>query len=321
MNYPSGNGIGIGLVSMDQDIATEIRQLKRQQKAVILAHNYQRAEIQDIADYVGDSLDLAKTATKTNAEVIIFCGVDFMGESAKILNPEKTVIIPDRNAQCPMAAMADPVALKALKKKNPAAAVVSYINTSAQIKALSDICCTSANGVAVIQSLENKEILFVPDANLGAYIKRFVTDKKIEIWPGFCPTHDEIQPNDILTIKNQHPSAEILVHPECRPEVIDIADQVFSTNGMVRYAANSKVNEFIIGTEIGLCYRLETEFPNKSFYPIPKAICPNMKKITLNKVLKSLKTLEPQLILPDNLLKKAKKPLQRMMDVGRGDHN
>ena len=304
---------------MDKEIRTHIRDLKKKHNAIILAHNYQIPEVQDIADLVGDSLDLAKKATKTDAKNIIFCGVGFMAESAKILNPDKNVIIPDINAKCPMAQMVDPEKLEQLKKEHPDAEVVAYINTTAEIKALSDICCTSSNGEKVVKSLSAEKIIFVPDRNLGAYVQRFVPDKEMILWPGMCPTHHKIRKEQIMKLKNKHPNAEILVHPECRPEIIDIADHAFSTNGMVNYAKKSDAEEFIIGTEKDLCYRLKKEIPDKTFYPLKSAVCPNMKKNNLEKVLNSLETLEPKIRLSDEIMKKAKKPLQRMMDVGRGD--
>jgi quinolinate synthase len=301
---------------MKQEI-NDILKLKKKHNAIILVHNYQIPEIQDIADFLGDSLDLAKKATTTDAENIIFCGVDFMAESAKILNPDKNVIIPDKNAKCPMAGMVDPTNLKKLKNENPDAEVVAYINTTIETKTLSDICCTSANGVNVVKSLTSDKIIFVPDKNLGAYIKRFIDDKEIIIWPGLCPTHHRIRKKQILNLKEKHQKAEILVHPECRPEIIDIADHAFSTNGMVNYVKDSDTKEFIIGTEKDLCYRLKNENPDKEFYSIKSAICPNMKKITLEKVLNSLKTLEPKVDFPEEIIKKAKKPLKRMMEIKR----
>jgi len=304
---------------LDTKIINDILKLKKKQNAIILVHNYQIPEVQDIADFLGDSLDLAKKATKTNAENIIFCGVDFMAESAKILNPEKNVILPDIDAKCPMAAMINYNNLKKLKNKHPDAEVVAYINTTAEIKTLSDICCTSANGEKVIRNVPAKKIIFVPDKNLGAYIQRSIHHKELIIWPGMCSTHHKIRKEQIMKLKDEHPKAEILVHPECRPEIIDIADHVFSTNGMVNHAKESDKKEFIIGTEEGICYRLKKENPGKEFYPIKSAICPNMKKINLEKVLNSLKTLEPKIKLSDEIMIKAKKPLQRMMDIGRGD--
>jgi len=304
---------------MNKKIISRIKELKEKNNAIILAHNYQLPEIQDIADILGDSLDLAKKAQDTDAENIIFCGVGFMAESAKILNPKKNVIIPDIDARCPMAAMVKPEDLLKVKKQHPDAKVVSYINTTAEIKAISDICCTSSSGVNVVKNMPDKKIIFVPDQNLGAYIQRFVPEKEIIIWPGFCSTHHNIRKDDIFKLKKQHKDAEVLVHPECRPEVIDIADFAFSTNGMVNHAKKSDKNEFIIVTEKELCYRLQNENPDKKFYPIKHAICPNMKKITIEKVLNSLETLEPKIALSEKIMKDAKKPLENMMNIGRGD--
>ena len=306
-------------IDMKKETINELKRLKKEKNAIILAHNYQIPEIQDIADFLGDSLGLAKKATLTDADNIIFCGVDFMAESAKILNPEKNVIHPDLDSKCPMAAMVDSKGLSALKNKYPNAEVVTYVNTSAQVKAISDICCTSSNGVKVVKSLKVDEVIFVPDENLGLYIKRFIDDKKMILWPGNCPTHHKINKDEIINLKNKHPNAEILVHPECRPEIIDIADFVYSTNGMINHAKKSDKNEFIIGTEKDLVYRMNKEIPEKKFFPLNTAICPDMKKITIKKVLNSLKTLEPKIELSDEIMKKAKKPLDRMMEIGRGD--
>jgi len=304
---------------MERPLLHKVQELKQKHHAVILAHNYQNPEIQDIADFVGDSLDLSIKATKTDAKIIVFCGVDFMAESAKILNPEKTVILPDKTANCPMAEMVDPESLTCMKQEHPDADVVAYINTTADVKALADICCTSSNGVKVVKSRTTKKIIFVPDRNLGLFIQKQVPEKEMILWPGICRTHHNITKEELLEIKKKHPNAEILVHPECRPEVIDIADHAFSTNGMVTYVKTSPKREFIIGTEKGICYRLEKENPGKKFYPVPSAICPNMKKITLEKVLKSLETLEPTIELSDEIMQKARVPLQRMMDLGRGE--
>ena len=303
-----------------KDKVERINKLKKQHNAIILAHNYQLPEIQDIADFVGDSLDLALKATKTDADVIVFCGVNFMAEAAKILNPDKKVIHPDIDSRCPMADMVDVESLGWLQRDHSDAATVAYINTTADVKAVSDICCTSSNAVKVIESLNAKKVIFIPDTNLGLYAKRFVKDKEMIIWPGMCPTHHNgIKKEDILKLKKQHPNAEIMVHPECRPEVIDIADYVFSTNGMVNHAKQSDSKEFIVGTEKELCYRLKKEKPDKIFYPIETAVCPNMKKITLDKVLLSLEKLEPQLELPTKIMEKARIPLDKMMKIGRGD--
>jgi quinolinate synthase len=300
-------------------IIARITDLREKNNAIILAHNYQLPEVQDISDLLGDSLDLSMKAKKTNADNIIFCGVDFMAESAKILNPEKNVIIPDIDARCPMANMVDLKDLEKLKNKNPDAKVVAYINTTSDVKAISDVCCTSSNGVKVVKSLKSEKVIFVPDKNLGSYIQRFVPEKQMILWPGMCTTHHRIRKQDIFKLKKEHPESEVIVHPECRPEIIDIADHVFSTNGMVNYAKKSDLEEFIIGTEKELCYRLKNENLNKMFYPIKSAICPNMKKITLEKVLNSLETLEPKIQLSEDIMERAKNPLQKMMKIGRGD--
>lgn len=304
---------------MSYDIVKQINIIKKEKNAIILAHNYQLPEIQDIADYLGDSLDLAKKASRTDAENIIFCGVDFMAESAKILNPDKNVVTPEKNATCPMANMVDPIGLKILKKRYPHAEVVAYVNTTAEIKALSDICCTSANGDKVVKTLDSKKIIFVPDKNLGSYIQRLVPDKKMILWPGFCSTHNRIKVQQIKKLKEKYPNAEVLVHPECSLEVIDFADYAYSTNGMVNHVKKSYKNEFIIGTEKELCYRLKKENPKKEIIPIKSAICPNMKKTTVEKVLNSLVSLEPKIELSDEIMEKAKKPLQKMMKIGRGE--
>ncbi len=300
---------------MNENYLDRIKELKKEKDVTILAHNYQLPEIQDIADFLGDSLELAKKATKVSSKYILFCGVNFMAESVKILNPDKIVIHPDLDSRCPMADMVDVDSLLALKKDHPDSVVVSYVNTTAKVKAVSDIVCTSANAVDIVKSIDSDKIIFVPDINLGSYIKRFVMDKEIIIWPGFCYTHYQISREDILSLKRDHPNAEIVVHPECRPEVIDIADRVFSTGGMVKYAKLSPAREFIIGTERDMTYRLEKENPNKRFYSISHAICRDMKKITVSKVLRSLETLEPRLELPDNIIKRAKIPLERMMNT------
>lgn len=301
------------------DIVDEIRKLKEEKNAVILAHNYQIPPIQDLADFVGDSLALAIQATKVNSDLIIFCGVDFMAESALILNPQKTVVHPNPQAKCPMAAMVDVEGLRIAKKENPNATVVSYVNTTAAVKTETDICCTSANAVKVIKSLDTDTVLFVPDSNLGLYAQRFLPDTKFVFWPGYCHVHQDISVEQILDLKKDHPGAEILVHPECSPDVIDSADHVFSTEGMVKHCSSSTTKEFIIGTEEGLVHRLKKENPEKVFHAIPNAICPNMKKISLENTLDALKTLEPKLVLPKEVIKKARAPLDKMVAIGRED--
>jgi quinolinate synthase len=301
------------------DEFNRIKQLKIERNAIILAHNYQRAEVQDIADFVGDSFGLARKAASSSADVIVFCGVDFMAESAAVLNPERTVLMPELSAQCPMAAMINPEALRKEKEKHPDAAVVCYVNTSAAVKAESDICCTSANSVKVVNSLEEDEIIFVPDRNLALYVADY-TEKKIIPWNGYCPTHHLILPGDILLEKEEHPEAEVLVHPECRPEVVALGDRVLSTSGMLKYAAQSETKEFIIGTEVGLLHRLRKENPGKVFIPAAKyAVCPNMKMNTLGSIVQALEKNEHIIKVPEKIRKKAKLALDRMLEVGRGD--
>ncbi|RLF39285.1 MAG: quinolinate synthase [Thermoplasmata archaeon] len=298
-----------------EKLISKIKRLKRERNIVILAHNYQPPEIQDIADFVGDSLDLSRKATKVSSKYIVFCGVNFMAESAQILNPDKIVLHPSLDARCPMADMVNIKELEKLQDENPDALTVAYINTTAETKAMADICCTSANAVHVIKKLDAKKIIFVPDRNLGSYVKRFVVDKEIMIWPGYCHTHENISKDDILRLKSKYPNAEIMVHPECRSDVIDIADFVFSTNGMVKHVRESKAKEFIVGTEKGLCYRLRKENPDKRFYEIDKAVCPDMKKITLEKILASMENLEPRVELSSNVMEMAKKPLDKMLEI------
>lgn len=302
-----------------EEMKQRILALKREKNAVILAHNYQIPDIQDIADFLGDSLALAIKAKESDADLIVFCGVDFMAETTAILNPDKKVIIPDTGAKCPLAAMVDAEGLKKLKKMHPDAAVVSYVNTTADIKALSDYCCTSANAVKVVESVPEKKVIFTPDRNLGAYVQRFVKDKEIILWPGFCATHDALTVEDFMKIKKEHPDAEIMVHPECRPEVIDIADYVFSTGGMVKHAKSSDKKEFIVGTEKEMAYRLKKENPDKEFYTIDKAICTAMKKITLKNLLKALETLSPVVEIDPEIAEKARIPIERMVNIGRGE--
>lgn len=301
------------------DEVSRIKQLKKERNAIILAHNYQRGEVQDIADFVGDSFGLSQKAVLSGADTIVFCGVDFMAESAAILNPEKTVLMPEISAQCPMAAMITPESLQLEKEKYPDAAVVCYVNTPASVKAQSDICCTSANAVKVVNALPENEIIFVPDRNLALYVASH-TAKKIIPWNGYCPTHHLILPGDILLEKEEHPDALILVHPECRPEVVSLADQVLSTAGMLTYAKQSDSREFIIGTEIGLLHRLRKENPGKVFIPGTKyAVCPNMKMNTLGSIIRALETNEHIIKIPEDIRVKAKKALDLMLEVGRGE--
>lgn len=297
------------------DLTEEIQRLRQDKRAVILAHNYQRGEVQDIADFVGDSLELSQKAAKTDAEVIIFCGVHFMAETAAILSPDKVVLLPDINAGCPMAKMITEKKLREKKRELPGAAVVCYVNSTAGIKAESDICCTSANAVKVIESLDSEEILFVPDQYLGNYVAT-QTGKKLVLWPGFCPTHMRIHPVHITEIKQQYPRAKVVIHPECRPEVIALADEVLSTGGMCRYARREEVKEMIVGTEVGIIHRLKKENPGKKFIPASEqAVCPNMRLITLEKVLSALQTMSPEIKVPREIRLKAKAAVDRMLAV------
>jgi quinolinate synthase len=299
----------------DKKIIEKIKKLKKEKNAVILAHTYQRPEIYKVADFIGDSYGLSKKATETNAAIIVFCGVDFMAESAYILNPEKTVLIPTRLANCPMAATVDVDGLRELKKKHPAAAVVSYVNTTAEVKAESDVCCTSANAVKVVNSLEEDEIIFVPDSNLANYVMRH-TDKNIIPWNGWCYVHRKFSPEGLSRAKTTHLNAKILVHPECIPAVVDLADEVCSTTGMINYVRQSPDKTFIIATEIGLIERLRLEFPDTVFFQAPPGgICIQMKKINLGLVLDALEKEQFKVTVPEDIRVKAKKALDRMLDV------
>lgn len=305
---------------MNEALADRIAKLKRERRAIVLAHNYQRPEVQDIADHVGDSLGLAMTASRTDAELIVFCGVDFMAESALILNPGKMVVMPTKEAKCPMAAMITAPALRRLKAKHPGVPVVSYVNTSAEVKAESDWCCTSSNAVKIVNAVPSDRIIFTPDANLGMYLQRQVKGKEIILWPGYCSTHqNRITPEDIEALRRQHPDAEVVVHPECIPEVIDMAGHVASTEGMIHHCLSSASTEFIIGTEREHTYRLRKEIPGKVFHAVPGAVCPNMKKTTLDLVMRALETLEDRIVLSKEIIEKARVPLDRMVRMGRGD--
>jgi len=299
----------------DNSLEEQILKLKKERNAVILGHNYQLGEVQDIADLVGDSLELSQKAAKTDADVIVFCGVHFMAETASILCPDKTVLLPDANAGCPMADMITAEQLRQKMKELPDATVVTYINSTAGVKAESDYCCTSANGVKVVAQIDNDEILFVPDQYLGDFIAKR-TGKEMALWPGYCPTHVIILPEDIIKRKKEHPEAKVVVHPECRPDVIALADETLSTSGIIRYASREDVSELVVGTEVEIIHRLKKENPGKVFIPASeKAICPNMKKITLDKVLHSLETMTPVVKVPEEIRVKAKAAVDRMLAI------
>jgi quinolinate synthase len=303
-------------IKYNEELKKKIESLKKKRNAVIIAHNYQRDEIQDIADIGGDSLALAQAAVRTDAEVIVFCGVHFMAESASILNPGKKVLIPVLEAGCPLADMITPEKLRAKRKQYPDAAVVCYVNTSAEVKAESDIACTSSNAVEVVRSLKEKRIIFVPDKNLGRYVQSQVPDKEIILWEGFCPTHMRVQEEDIVRTKRDHPEAEVIAHPECNPEVLALSDHICSTGGMFKYVKQSKSKEFIIATESGMLYKLQKENPDKKFYlPTQNLLCANMKLITLGWVAHSLEKLVYEVRVSDEVREKALKTLERMLQI------
>ncbi len=303
-----------------EKLIKKIENLKRKREAIIIAHVYQRDEIQQIADLTGDSLFLSRAAVDTKAKVIVFCGVRFMAETAAILNPDKTVLLPEKNAGC---ALADTIVvnkLKTKKKEYPHAAVVSYVNSPVTVKAESDTCCTSANAVEIVNSLKEKQILFVPDKNLGRFAAS-QTDKDVILWDGFCYVHHlNIQLEDIKKMKTKHPEAKVIVHPECPKEIIDIADFTGSTSQMANYVSKNNAKEFIVGTEIGMLYTLKTHNPEKRFYPASeKAICKDMKLITLEKVASSLEKMEYEVKVPEKIAIEARKSLNKMLEVKHGN--
>jgi quinolinate synthase len=324
--------------STGTDLQDQILSLKKQKHAIILAHNYQRDEVQDIADFVGDSLELSRIAATQACDMIVFCGVNFMAESASILSPNKTVLLPELEANCPMADMIQvdsprPVrkrfpgfdappflfppefTLKNIKKQYPGTPVVTYVNTTADIKAESDICCTSANVVKVIESLPGDRVICIPDKNLSAWAAKN-TKKKVIAWDGFCHVHERVTPEDVAKARKEHPEALVMAHPECRIEVLEIADHVTSTSGMLRFATSSDAESFVVGTEIGLLYRLRKENPDKMFYPLRKdMICPNMKKTTLHSVLRAFQEHTHLVKVPEHIRIPAKIALDRMLAI------
>lgn len=301
---------------MPDKIEDQIAQLKNERNAVILAHNYQIGAVQDIADFVGDSLELARRATTVEADVIVLCGVHFMAETAAILNPTRTVLIPDKNAGCPMASMASPKQLAEILKTIDNPCVVSYVNTTAEIKAMSDITCTSSNAVKVVESIDaDKNIIFLPDINLGRYVKE-KTGRDMTLWEGHCPTHARILPEFIEMTKAKYPNAQFCVHPEANPATWEMADFVGSTAQIIQYCIESENSEFIIGTEIGILHTLEKKAPDKKFYPATKvADCPNMKLITLEKVFWALRDMEDIVTVDAEVAKKARVAIDRMMEI------
>ena len=301
-----------------EGLKREIRELLRKRSAVMLAHNYQRDEIQEIADITGDSLGLSQEAAKTDAEVIVFCGVHFMAESAAILSPGKTVLLPRMEAGCPMADMVTADDLRAWREAHPGAVVVTYVNSSAEVKALSDICCTSGNAVNVVRSIPaDREIFMVPDRNLAHYVAK-KSGRALTWWDGYCPTHERLKVEAAARAKAEHPDALLVVHPECPPEVVEMAAAVLSTSGIYSYCGKSDAKEFIIGTEMGILYRLRKENPGKIFHLASRAlICPNMKLTTLEDVRDSLETLSPRVSVPAEIREGALAALEAMLAVPR----
>lgn len=294
----------------------EIKELKEKHNALILAHYYQIPEIQDIADFVGDSLALAQVGKESEKDIIVVCGVSFMAESAKILSPHKKILLPNKDAGCPMADMVTPEKLSRYLDKHPETYVVSYVNTSAATKAMTDVCVTSSNAVKIMEQLDEPHMLFLPDKNLGGYIKSLMPHKNIELWLGFCCIHERVKPSDILKHKKKYPDAKILVHPECNADVVALGDYVGSTAGIINFAKNDDGQTFIIATEEGVLHRLSLDSPDKTFILAAECLtCKNMKKTSLEDIHQALTTLSPEVILDDDIIKKAYAPLDRMLSM------
>jgi quinolinate synthase len=294
---------------------SEIKKLAQQRKAIILAHNYQPPEIQDLADLCGDSLELSRKAAQTDAQVIVFCGVHFMAETASILSPDKTVLLPRHDAGCLMADMITAEGLQAKIDSLPPMPIVTYVNSTADVKAISTVCCTSANVVKVVKSLDADEMLLTPDRNLAMYAAS-QTGKKIHFWDGYCPTHERLTPEDVAAVRKAHPGAVFLAHPECRPEILELADVIASTSGMLRHVSQAPEKEFIVGTEQGLIYPMQKAKPDKQFYPAsPKMICKNMKKIRLEDVRRSLEEMRGEVKVPEAIRVPALKAVERMIAI------
>ncbi len=303
---------------MKKIITEEIQRLKKEKNAIILAHYYVDGEVQAVADYVGDSFYLAKIAKDTQADTIVFCGVSFMGESAKILNPEKTVLMPDITADCPMAHMVKKEKIEELRNKYHDLAVVCYINSTADLKCLSDVCVTSSNALKIVRELPNQNVFFIPDKNLGRFVKQQIPEKNVILNDGFCPYHDKMTASQVLELKEKYPNAKVLVHPECAEEVVKLADYVGSTLGIVNYAKADTNKQYIICTEIGVEYQLKTDNPDKEFFfPNPNPVCTDMKKITLERILHVLKTGENSVSVSEEKRTKALIPLDKMLELGK----
>lgn len=299
------------------EVQKRVRQLAEDRNAVLLVHYYQTRDIQEVADHLGDSLELALQASRTEADVILFAGVDFMVETAKLVNPGKTVLQPNIRAQCPMAAMVGPRALRRIKELNPDVPLVAYINTSAAVKAEVDICCTSANAVNVVEHLGAERVIFVPDTNLAMYVARRLPHVDVIPWPGFCHVHQNIKVEDVLDLQEMYPGAETLIHPEATTMVLMLADLVGSTRGIAKRVTESPAKEFIIGTEEGLTHHLQELRPDAEFHVVPPGLCPNMKRITISDVLRSLENMETQVELDPELMRRARLPVDRMLELGR----
>jgi quinolinate synthase len=304
---------------MEQEqLKQRIKKLVKERNALLMAHNYQRDEIQEIADITGDSLALSMEAAKTDKQVIVFCGVHFMAESAAILAPEKTVLLPREDAGCPMADMITADQLREFKAQHPGATVVTYVNSTAAVKAESDICCTSSNAVNVARSLDADQLLMVPDRNLGRYIAKHVPEKDCICWEGYCPTHDRLRVEEIVQAKAKYPEALFMAHPECTPEILELADHICSTSGMYEFAKQNPAQTFIVGTENGILWRLKKENPDKEFImPSRSLVCPNMKLTSLEDILTCLQTMEPRITVPEDVRAQAKLTLDRMLAVPR----
>ncbi|MBI4452586.1 quinolinate synthase NadA [Candidatus Woesearchaeota archaeon] len=303
------------LMNDNEKLIELILELKKQRNAVILVHNYQRPEMFRIADYIGDSLGLSVAAAKTDADVILFCGVKFMAETAKVLSPHKTVLLPNLDAGCSLADMADVKKLKEIKEKYPDAAVVSYVNTTADVKAISDICCTSANAVEVVNSLPNKKIIFLPDRNLGRYVQQH-TDKEIILWDGYCFVHDKLDAQTLMDFKQRYPDAKVIAHPECKDELLKLSDYICGTGGMAKFAKSDGSKNFIVVTECGMTDKLRQDVPEKNFLSFCN-ICPYMKSTTLPLVARSLVTNTNEITLPEKIIRDARKAIDRMLEISK----
>jgi len=302
---------------MSQYLKDQILKLKEEKNAIILAHYYQIGEIQDIADFVGDSFELSRKAKENSADIIVFCGVKFMAESAKVLSPNKTVLLPVKEAGCPMADMAEVDQVLNMKKEHPNAKVVTYVNSSVEVKAISDVCCTSSNAIKIVKKIDADEIIFVPDKNLGSYVQEKVPEKKIILWNGHCCVHDRITADNVLRAREEKPEVKVLVHPECKSEVRNLADYIGSTSGIINYAKECDNDKFLIVTEEGVLHKLEKNNDDKEFFSVMGMTCKNMKKTTLEDVLSCLENMKYEINIDEDVRKKAANALENMLVLGR----